>query len=311
MSLELQHHRVAPGDDLAGSVMRFVRRASTEISTHDEDALPALARVLPQGMTLYVAHTPKAGLEDVVRVAVKAQALGFRASPHLVARRIVDERALRAGIGRLTDAGVEQALLIAGDLDKPAGPFAKTRDVLDSGVLDGSGVRRLGFAGHPEGHRSVAPAELREALLYKQAFAARAGLQAHIVTQFAFNAGAVLSWSRSLGAHGVQLPVHAGIAGPTPLTRLVKFAMQCGVGVSMGTMLKNAGDIVHLTRLAKTADELVPALIHGGVSQPDSGIAQPHFYALGGALATASWLRAITRGDFVIEAGGRRLAVDA
>lgn len=311
MSAEYEYRRIAPADDLAESVMRFVRLASTEISTHDEDALPALAGLLPKGMTIYIAHTPKAKLEDVVRVAVKAQALGFRASPHLVARRIADERSLEAAIGTLTGGGVDQALLIAGDLEKAAGVFASTRDILDSGVFEGSGVKRLGFAGHPEGHSGVAPAVLWEALLYKQAYAARAGLQAHIVTQFAFNADAILSWSQSLPAHGIQLPVHAGIAGPTPLAKLVKFAIQCGVGASMNAMLKNVGEMVHLTRLAKTADELVLALIHRGVLDRHSGIAQPHFYALGGALATARWLRAVMSGDFMIQAGGRKFSLDA
>jgi hypothetical protein len=68
------------------NVVDFVREASTEISTHDEGLLPTLTGKLPSGMVMYVAHTPKASLDDVVRVAVKAQSVGFRASPHIVAR---------------------------------------------------------------------------------------------------------------------------------------------------------------------------------------------------------------------------------
>ena len=76
-------------------IVEFARSASTEISTHDEELLPALVNKLPAGTTVYVAHTPKATLDDVVRVAAKAQSLGFRASPHIVARRLESERALR------------------------------------------------------------------------------------------------------------------------------------------------------------------------------------------------------------------------
>jgi hypothetical protein len=85
-------------------VVEFVRRASTEISTHDEDLLPDLTNRLPAGMTVYVAHTPKATLNDVVRVAVKAQSLGFRSSPHIVARRLSDEQALKAALSQLHEA---------------------------------------------------------------------------------------------------------------------------------------------------------------------------------------------------------------
>ena len=49
-------------------VVEFVRDASTEISPHDEDLLPELTNKLPAGTTVYVAHTPKATLEDVIRV---------------------------------------------------------------------------------------------------------------------------------------------------------------------------------------------------------------------------------------------------
>src|SRR5690348_1306915 len=82
-------------------VVEFARGASTEISTLDEQLLPTLATKIPAGTQVYVAHTPKATLEDVVRVAIKVQQLGFRASPHIVARRQVSEHGLRAGLNEL------------------------------------------------------------------------------------------------------------------------------------------------------------------------------------------------------------------
>jgi hypothetical protein len=36
---------------------------------------------------------------------------------------------------------------------------------------------------------------------------------------------------------------------------------------------------------------------------------QPHFYAFGGALATADWLRSVMEGAFDLAADGRRFAV--
>ena len=93
---------VAPlnGAELKRRIVEFAQGASTEISTHDEELLPALVNRLPAGTTVYIAHTPKATLDDVVRVAIKAEALGLRASPHIVARRLESERALRDGLAR-------------------------------------------------------------------------------------------------------------------------------------------------------------------------------------------------------------------
>src|SRR5215472_4199668 len=101
--------------DLKRRVIEFTRGASTEISTMDEELLTTLATKIPAGTSVFVAHTPKASLDDVVRVALKVQALGFRASPHIVARRMESENALRAGLRELVDGGVEQVLLVAGD----------------------------------------------------------------------------------------------------------------------------------------------------------------------------------------------------
>jgi methylenetetrahydrofolate reductase (NADPH) len=292
-------------------VVEFVSRASTEISTHDEALLPDLTNELPAGMTVYVAHTPKATLDDVVRVAVKAQSLGFRASPHIVARRLSDEQALRVALSRLHEAGIDQVLLIAGDLERPIGKFTSTLEVIDTGLLAGSGIKRVGVAGHPEGHRSVRPDGLLAALRHKQEFGVRAGVDVHIVTQFGFNPEGICAWDRRLTEEGISLPVHVGIAGPTPLPKLIKFAMQCGVGASMHSVMKNMGAMANLARLATSPDEMLLGLIRGRAAYSGSRLVQPHFYAFGGTIATAKWLRAVADGSFTVQPDGRKFVVNA
>jgi methylenetetrahydrofolate reductase (NADPH) len=55
----------------------------------------------------------------------------------------------------------------------------------------------------------------------------------HLVTQFGFDASAICRRGRELRQQGIRLPVHVGMAGPAPLTKLVKYAMACGVGASL------------------------------------------------------------------------------
>jgi methylenetetrahydrofolate reductase (NADPH) len=292
---------------LAARIAQFVRRASTEITTYDHALIPQLAAMLPVGTTVYVAHTPRASLDDVVHTASAVQAAGLRASPHIVARRLAGEPALRAALARLSEAGVEQVLVVAGDLAHPAGPFASSLDVLASGALRGSGIRRIGFAGHPEGHPSVAEDALWESLRRKQARAAQIGLRAHVVTQFGFDADAVCDWVRRLGAHGIALPVHVGVAGPTSVSRLLKFAMQCGVGASVHAAVRGTRAAGRLMRSGVSPERMITGLLRQGAGFELGQIEQPHFFGFGGALVTAHWLARIGSGAFIMHPQGPEL----
>jgi methylenetetrahydrofolate reductase (NADPH) len=278
------------------AIADFIGQVSTEISTHDEGLLPALADVLPVGMTLYIAHTPKASLDDVVRVSMRAKALGFRPSPHIVARRMSDESTLREVLSVLTRGGIDRVLLIAGDISRPVGKFTSTLEVLDSGAFEGTGISHIGVAGHPEGHTSVSPDALLAALRHKQAFSVRTGLKVHIVTQFGFNPEAICAWDERMSAAGISLPVHVGIAGPTPLPKLLKFAMQCGVGSALQSLMKSRNSLGNLARMATTPEEMIRRLACGRAAAGRSRLLQPHFYSFGGAMATATWLRSIANG---------------
>lgn len=309
----LRDHAGAVGEDtlpdLEHALVAFARRASTEISPHDASLLQALAQRLPAGTPVYVAHTPRASVADVVRVAIAVQAAGFVASPHLVARRFPSEQALREALAQLRAHGIAQALLVAGDLARPLGPFRSTLDVIATGALQEAGLKRIGVAGHPEGHPTVGAAELLHALRAKQEFAARSGIAVHVVTQFGFNPEGICAWARMLTQEGITLPVHVGIAGPTPIPKLLKFAVQCGVGTSVSSLLKNVGAVAGLAGLAAGPDEMLLGLVRGCAGRAGSLLAQPHFYSFGGALATAGWLRAVMEGAFELTSDGRKFTV--
>lgn len=288
------------GAALKSRIVEFARAASTEISTHDEEIVPQLVDKLPAGMTIYVAHTPKATLSDVVRVAKKVQSLGFRASPHIVARRIESERALREGLAELTAAGVEQVLLVAGDLEKPL-CFTSTLEIIDSGAIEQAGIRYAGVSGHPEGHKQVPDDVLIAAMKHKQAWGERTGIKVHSATQFSFDADVMVKWAASLPGQGINLPVHLGIAGPTPLQKLVKFAVACGVGASLGKVMKNMAAMTNLARMKVGPDQMMVGILRGCAANPQARIVRPHFYAFGGVVATATWLRQVMDGNFELD----------
>jgi methylenetetrahydrofolate reductase (NADPH) len=299
---------MAPETELKARIRDFVGRASTEITPSHEARLPELAAVLEAGTEVYVDHPPKATLGQVVHTALAVQRSGFRATPHIVARRIPNAQTLRLALAELREGAVEQMLLVAGDVQHPAGEFTSTLDILESGILERSGITRLGVAGHPEGNKSVGPMLLWDALRIKQQYAQRAGVSMHIVTQFGLNAAAMGMWQRDLTQHGIRLPIHVGIAGPAPLSALIRFAIQCGIGVSARTLMRNlsaAGSVAHL---ATTPDQHLLTLL----SAPSlEQIVAPHFFAFGGSVETARWMRAVAAGEFDIDTGAARLRLTA
>lgn len=286
-------------------IVEFVRGASTEILPQDEALIPALANRLPAGTVVYVAHPPRSTLEDVVRVALRVEGEGLRASPHLVARRIAGERALREALVELAEGGIEQVLLVAGDAERPAGRFASSLDLLETGLLQEAGIRRVGVGGHPEGHRAIGPSTLWKALRDKQACARHAGLAMHIVTQFGFDPAAVHAWERHFAEQGITLPVHVGMAGPTPLPQLIRYAMACGVGPSLRGLVRNMNAMRNVAGLAAHPDEMLLGLLRGASAAP-THIRGLHLFSFGGIMASARWLRAVADGAFRLSADGER-----
>jgi methylenetetrahydrofolate reductase (NADPH) len=285
--------------DLKSRIVEFARAASTEISTMDEAIVGDLVGVLPKGITVYVAHTPKASLDDVVRVASKVQQLGFRASPHIVARRVESEPALRAALGQLVQAGVEQVLLVAGDREQPV-KYTSTLEVIDTGAIEQSGIKVASVAGHPEGHRYAGPPVLLAALRHKQAWGERTGVKVQIATQFSFDADVNCKWARQLEADGITLPISIGVAGPTPITKLVKFAVACGVGASLNKVMGNLTAMANLARMAVGPDQMFTAMVRGCEQYGVTRIVRPHLYAFGGVVTTSKWLRQVQDGQFEI-----------
>jgi len=282
----------------------FVAAGSTEVTPHDEARLAEFARVLPPQLCVYVAHTPKASLDDVVRVSLRLRALGLAVSPHIAARRVLDRSHLRRALDSLKSAGIDRILVVAGDRAQSQGCYSSSLALLESRVTLEAGITRVGVAGHPEGHPVVPAAELWQALERKQAFAAATGTAMHITTQFGFDARSLGSWEQGLAARGIQLPIHAGVAGPAPFTKLLRYAVQCGVGASLQAVTGNPLSLGRLPHLVTRADEMLRGVYGAKQDNADSRIFAPHFFAFGGILETARWLRAVIEGSFEIDAAG-------
>jgi methylenetetrahydrofolate reductase (NADPH) len=270
-----------------------MRSASIEITPPEQQYLPQLRELLAEGTPVFISHVPKSTLAQVVKSALAVQNAGFQATPHILARRITYPENLRAALQELVENGVEQILLVSGDTEHAAGEFDNTLDVLASGILEKSGIKRIGVAGYPEGQRGIGLTLLSGALKTKQEFARRTGIPMFIVTQFGFNGNALRDWEPELAHLDVQLPIRAGIAGPAPLSTLIKYAMLCGIGASLRKVMRNLSAVSGIADIATTPEQHLMLLMQLPVS---TRVMAPHFYSFGGAVETARWYRTYCKG---------------
>ena len=212
--------------------------------------------------------------------------------PHFPARIIKDKATLADWIARYKgEADVEQALLLAGGVDRPHGDLTSSMDLMETGLFDG--FKRLHVAGHPEGNKDIDPdgsdRNVMDALRWKQKFSERTDAEMALATQFCFEAEPVIAWADRLEAEGIGLPIHIGVAGPAKLQTMIKFAIACGVGPSLRVLQRRAMDATKLL-LPFKPDEFVTDLARHKARNPDFNITNVHFFPLGGIGKTAEWI---------------------
>jgi methylenetetrahydrofolate reductase (NADPH) len=281
----------APGHpDLRAALEGF----SIEVMPRTAEKIEDFRELLPAGTRVYIAHIDGTPIEDMVATAARIAGEGFDVMPHFPARIIADKATLADWIARYQgEANVEQALLLAGGVSEPRGAFHSSMQLLESGLFDKAGFKRLHVAGHPEGNRDIDPdgsdRNVMEALRWKAAFAECTDAKMALATQFAFEADPVVAWADRLAAEGFGLPIHLGIAGPAKLQTLIKFAVSCGVGPSLRVLQRRAMDVTKLV-LPYEPTDFVADLERRKAAGAGGLIERLHIFPLGGIKTAATWV---------------------
>jgi methylenetetrahydrofolate reductase (NADH) len=295
---------------LHDEVRSLARYWSLELTPRETEKHGAAMREhLPAGTRVYVTWLAGSEFEASAAAAARLRAAGLEPVPHLAARGIRDESTLADMLARLRgEADVKQVLVVGGALAGPKGSFAASIQMLNAGVLERYGIRRLGVAAHPEGSPDIPPAALDEALALKNEYAARTGTEMELTTQFCFDSAPITLWERQIRSAGNRLPVVVGLAGLAGITTLIKHARNCGVGNSINVLLKQG---TKMLRLAGAVDPSEVLLGLARARQADTGnaIARVHFFPFGAFEATARFACALEEGRFDIVDSERRIVV--
>ena len=278
----------APDEAALGALLEGY---SIEVMPRTAEKVEDFSEILPRGTRVYVAHIEGTAIEDMVATAARLRREGMEPMPHFPARIIANRETLDDWIARYRgEAGVREALLLAGGVAKPVGAYHASTQLLESGAFEG--FARLHVAGHPEGNRDIDPdggtANVSEALRFKQAYSETTDAEMAIVTQFVFEADPVIEWAKGLRAAGITLPIHVGVAGPAKLQTLIKFAIACGVGPSLRVLQRRAADVRKLL-LPFEPTEVAAKLASHAAAHPQTGIERLHIFPLGGIAGGARW----------------------
>jgi methylenetetrahydrofolate reductase (NADPH) len=281
------------------NLKNFISGYSIEVVPNSAAKVESFADVLPKNTRVYIAHlSEKEDIKTMVATAKRISDEGFSVMPHIPARIIKNKATLENWISMYrNEANVTEALLIGGGSSQPLGDFDSSIQLIESGLFDAAGFKRLHIAGHPEGSKDIDPnggnANVSSALSWKQEFSKRTDAEMAIATQFCFDATTVTQWAESLKQDGIDIPIHIGIAGPAKLQTLLRFSIQCGIGPSMKVLTKRAKDFTKLL-LPYKPTEILEGLAEYKLNNPELNIEQVHLFPIGGIKQTTDWVKEVS-----------------
>ena len=292
-------------DNPRQNVIDFLADFTAETTPFSAAKVEDFRDVLRPGSTVFITFLPGSDFEDTIAVAARLRKEGFNPVPHLAARSIPNAAFLDENLGRLRDeAGINEVLTIAGAVDEPVGEFRDSMQVLETGLMDKHGIKKIGVAGHPEGSPDMSDEAIASALKWKNDFAARSNAELYVVTQFCFEVEPIIAWDKAMRAAGNSLPIRIGIPGIASIKTLLNYSKACGIGNSIDFLKKQARNVAKLMTVS-APDKLIRDLASYKATDPECGLIGCHMYPLGGVKKTAKWTYAVIDGEFKMSSNGK------
>jgi methylenetetrahydrofolate reductase (NADH) len=274
----------------------FAQNFSMEATRPNAAEIETVAAIVPKATPVYFSAVPTITPAELVGAAAALRKAGLEPVVHIAARRITAAADLQNLLLHLRgEADVRRLLVIGSDVDT-AGPFPDALAVIQKGRLREAGIEEVGIGGYPEGHSRIEASRLEAALDEKIAAAMAHGLRLHIVSQFSFSPERILAWLKRLRACGIATPVKVGMAGPTSLPALLRYAKRCGVNASLrGLMSGAAASLVGQIAGPVGPDRIIAAL----ATAEGLGAVAPHYFSFGGTVETARYACEASAGRIV------------
>jgi methylenetetrahydrofolate reductase (NADPH) len=267
---------------LPPGVQTLLQRARYEVipTASIEDKVRAS---IPQDVTVTVTASPTKGIESTLGLAVSLARAGYSVVPHVSARLVVDRRHLSEIVAQLTEAGIDNIFVPAGDATEPAGAYEGSLPLLADLSALGSPFRSVGITGYPETHPSIDDDITVQAMWDKRSHAT------YIVSNLCFDAKLIATWLARIRRRGVTLPVQLGLAGPVETTKLLSMASKIGVGESTRFLTNHVSWFMRLASPGGYSPEKLLRQVTSASSAADSNIQGLHVFTFNQVAETEAW----------------------
>jgi methylenetetrahydrofolate reductase (NADPH) len=247
-----------------------------------DGAEEAVLEHVPPEVKVTVTTSPRKGLEPTLELVEKVAAHGYAVVPHLAARHVRDTSHLAELVERLRGAGADDVLVMAGDAEQPAGEFDGSLPLLRALAELGQPFRDVGITGYPESHAFISDDATIKAMFAKEEFAT------YIVSQICFDPQVTAAWVAAVWKRGTHLPIHIGLPGPVPRSKLLRISARIGVGDSLRFLRTHRGWLGHTFRGAFDPSPLVDGL-EESLARPRPNVAGFHLFTFNDLERTEHW----------------------
>jgi methylenetetrahydrofolate reductase (NADPH) len=246
----------------------------------------AVLEFVPTEVTVTVTASPVKGLEPTLALACTLARHGYKAVPHLSARLVSDSAHLADVVARLTEAGIGDVFIPAGDAARPAGNYDSALALLEELNELGRPFAEVGVTGYPETHPIIDDDVTVQAMWDKRHHAT------YLVSNLCFDPAVLRGWIRRIRARGVTLPLYVGLAGPIDRARLLKMATKIGVAESSRFLAGHSGWFARMgTPGAYDPDRLLTR-IAPQVTEPGAAVAGFHIFTFNQVRQIEQWRQA-------------------
>jgi methylenetetrahydrofolate reductase (NADPH) len=237
---------------------------------------------VPTEVKVTVTTSPRKGLEPTLALAERLAGHGYAVVPHLAARHVRDRSHLAEIIERLRGSEASDVLVMAGDAEEPAGEFDGSLPLLRALAELGGPFADVGITGYPESHAFISDEATIRSMFEKEEFAT------YIVSQICFDPKVTAAWVAAVWDRGTQLPIHIGLPGPVPRSKLLRISARVGVGDSLRFLRTHGGWLRRSLRGHFDPDPLVAGL-EASLRRPHPNVGGFHIFTFNDLEGTERW----------------------
>ncbi len=242
----------------------------------------AVLEHVPAEVTVTVTASPRRGLEPTLELAERVAGHGYAVVPHLAARHVRDRAHLGEIVERIRAYGADDVLVLAGDAEEPAGEFDGSLPLLRALAELGQPFQDVGISGYPESHAFISDDATIRSMFEKEAFAT------YIVSQICFDPRVTAAWVAAVWERGTHLPIHIGLPGVIPRSKLVRVSARIGVGDSLRFLRTHRGWLRRTLRGEFDPDQLLAGL-EESLGHPRRNVAGFHIFTFNDLANTERW----------------------